>query len=76
MLDSVAKDLGIAMRTRGKSRGFTVVAIASLGIGIGIGANTTIFSLVRATLLPTLPYREVARLVDLHETSAVALRTE
>jgi putative ABC transport system permease protein len=50
-----------------KSRGFAFVAIASLALGIG--ANSTIFSLVRATVFPSLPYRDAGRLVDLHETS-------
>ena len=61
-------DLRFALRTLAKSPGFAFVAIASLALGIG--ANSTIFSLVRATLMPTLPYRDVARLVDVYETSA------
>jgi putative ABC transport system permease protein len=60
-------DLRFALRTLAKSPGFTFVAITSLALGIG--ANATIFSLVRATLFPSLPYREANRLVDLHEVS-------
>src|SRR5829696_8980623 len=60
-------DFRLALRTLAKSPGFAFVAITSLALGIG--ANSTIFSLVRATLLPTLPYRDVGRLVDVYETS-------
>src|SRR5215207_4729205 len=68
MLSSIVHDLRYALRTLAKSPGFAFVAIASLTLGIG--ANSAIFSLVRATLLPTLPFHDVDRLVDLHETSA------
>jgi putative ABC transport system permease protein len=61
-------DLRFALRTLAKSPGFAFVAIASLALGIG--ANSTIFSLVRATVFPSLPYREASALVDLHETTA------
>ena len=60
-------DLRLALRTLAKSPGFAFVAIASLALGIG--ANSTIFSLVRATLFPSLPYRDAGRLVDVYETS-------
>ena len=60
-------DLRFALRTLAKSPGFAFVAIASLALGIG--ANTTIFSLVRATVFPSLPYRDASRLADLHEVS-------
>jgi putative ABC transport system permease protein len=43
------------------------VAITSLALGIG--ANSTLFSLVRATVFPSLPYRDASALVDLHEVS-------
>ena len=66
-MDTILQDHRYALRMLGRSPGFAFVAIASLALGIG--ANATIFSLVRATLFPTLPYREASRLVDLHETS-------
>ena len=61
-------DLKFALRTLAKSPAFAFVAIVSLALGIG--ANSTIFSLVRATVFPTLPFHDVGRLVDLSETSA------
>lgn len=67
MVDSILSDVRLALRTLAKSPGFLFVAVTSLALGIG--ANSTIFSLVRATVFPSLPYREPARLVDLHETS-------
>ena len=66
-MDTILQDLRYALRMLGRSPGFTLVAVASLTLGIG--ANATIFSLVRATLFPSLPYRDAGRLVDLHETS-------
>jgi putative ABC transport system permease protein len=66
-MDTIRQDVRYALRTLGRSPGFAFVAIASLALGIG--ANATIFSLVRATSFPSLPYREAARLVDLRETS-------
>jgi putative ABC transport system permease protein len=60
-------DARYALRALAKSPGFAFIAITSLALGIG--ANSTIFSLVRATVFPSLPYREPDRLVDLHEVS-------
>jgi predicted permease len=57
------ENLHYAIRTLGKSPGFTAVALLSLALGIG--ANTAIFTLINALLLRDLPVRQPERLVQL-----------
>ena len=54
------RDFAYALRTLGRTPGFTAVAIAS--IALGIGATTAIFSVVHGVLLQSLPYRDAERL--------------
>jgi len=61
-------DVRFAVRTLGKTRGFTAVAILSLALGIG--ANTAVFSLVNAMLLRDLPFRDPDGLVSLYRDRA------
>jgi putative ABC transport system permease protein len=65
------RDLRYAMRTLGRSPGFTAVAVASLGLGIG--ATTTVFSTVSALYLRPLGFTDPDRLVDVHEASVTRL---
>jgi putative ABC transport system permease protein len=55
------RDLLFGLRLLWKNPGFASIAI--LALALGIGANTAIFSVVYATLLAPLPYREPDRIV-------------
>ena len=55
--------LRYACRGLARSRGFA--AVAAFTLALGIGSNVAIFSLVRAVLLPELPYREPSRLAQI-----------
>jgi len=52
----VSPQLRIALRTLGRHRGFTVVAILSLAIAIAL--NTTMYSVLDAMLYPQVPVRQ------------------
>ena len=70
-MDTLLNDIRFALRSLGKSKMFTAVALLSLALGIG--ANVTVFSIVSALAFKPLPYAEPDRLVDLHEWSATKL---
>jgi putative ABC transport system permease protein len=60
-VDSFLNDIRFAVRTFARNPGFTGVALLTLALGIG--ANTTMFSVVNATLLKPVPFPEAERLV-------------
>jgi hypothetical protein len=68
LLRSVCQDLIYALRTFRKNPGFVAVVIVS--VALGIAANTTVFTMVKATLLGQLPVREPEQLVNFDETSS------
>jgi len=65
-LENLIQDIGYGLRTLRKNPGFAAVAILTLALGIG--ANTTIFSLMNATLLRPLAFPNPDRLVLVWET--------
>jgi putative ABC transport system permease protein len=60
---SLLKDVQFSLRTMRKSPRITITVLATLVLGIG--ANTAIFSIVNATLLKPLPFRDPGQLVEL-----------
>src|SRR6476620_323892 len=60
---TLIKDLLYGIRMLGKSPAFTIVAVVSLALGIGV--NTTIFSLLDAVMLRSLPVPHPEQIVDI-----------
>ncbi|HYP26607.1 MAG TPA: ABC transporter permease [Blastocatellia bacterium] len=66
-MGNLLQDIRYGFRLLVKSPGFAAVAILSLALGIG--ANTSIFSVINATLWQTLPYKDPDRLVRVYRTT-------
>jgi putative ABC transport system permease protein len=66
-MGNLLQDIRYGFRILVRSPGFAAVAIISLALGIG--ANTSIFSVINATLWQSLPYKDPDRLVRVYRTT-------
>ena len=59
--EDLGRDITYGLRLLAKNRGFTIVA--GLTLALGIGATSAIFSVLNASVLAPLPFRDPERLV-------------
>ena len=62
-MNNLWHDLRYGLQMLWKNPGFTIVAVVSLALGIGV--NTTMFSLLDAVMLRSLPVQHPERIVDI-----------
>ncbi|HEX5474760.1 MAG TPA: ABC transporter permease [Vicinamibacterales bacterium] len=61
------QDITFGLRTIGRNKAVTAIAVLCLAIGIGL--NTMMFSVVDGVLIQPLPYRDPGRLIVLRSTN-------
>ena len=66
-IEDLAGDVRFAVRSLRRARGFSAAVILTLALGLGV--NTAMFTLLRGTLLNTLPNRDSNRLVYLRQSA-------
>lgn len=73
LVDALVQDARFALRTLGRQKGWTTVAILTLALGIG--ANTAVFSVVNSLLLHPLPYPNADRIAVVFQEPTQANHT-
>ena len=68
-MQTVLQDLRYAVRTLGRARAYTAVAVMTLALGIG--ANTAVFSVIHGVLLKNLPFANGDRVVRIRQPIAL-----
>src|SRR4051812_31578393 len=66
-METLVSDIRYGLRLFQKSPGFVLLAVFTLALGIG--ANTTIFSVINATLLKPISFPDPDRLVAVFDAS-------
>jgi predicted permease len=69
-MGSLWQDIRYAVRTLAKNPGFTAVAVLSLTLGIG--GTTTIFTLVKAVFLQSVPVKDPSTAIVVYSTQQTA----
>jgi putative ABC transport system permease protein len=64
IVETLTRDVTLALRRLIRTPGFTAIAVLSLSLGIGV--NTLMFSFMNAALLQPLPYPDPSRLVMIY----------
>jgi predicted permease len=67
LLDTLGRDLRLALRGIRRRPGFTLAVVLTLALGIG--ANTAIFGVVDGVLIKPLPYPDAGELVSMEQVA-------